>query len=186
VLEVDATLVATAASEVPGLISDLCPAESQFFRRTIDEPRHVVAVALSPHGIECPAITVAERGLLSAVVEITPPGTDARRLLLLGRPGTADALDDEIAERFISAALPLVGDLQPSLKEFAVVRRRVTRFDVGHYRGVARVRQEQEQRFDARRVLLCGDYLVAPHAEGAVTAGIRGAEDLLSRLSSES
>jgi hypothetical protein len=95
-------------------------------------------------------------------------------------------LDDEIAERFISAALPLVGDLQPSLKEFAVVRRRVTRFDVGHYRGVARVRQEQEQRFDARRVLLCGDYLVAPHAEGAVTAGIRGAEDLLSRLSSES
>ena len=58
----------------------------------------------------------------------------------------------------------------------------VPAFTVGHYRGAARLRQEQTQRFAGRHTLLCGDYLVAPHAEGAAVAGVRAADELLAAL----
>lgn len=61
----------------------------------------------------------------------------------------------------------------------------VPAFSVGHYRGAARLRREQTQRFAARHLLLCGDYLVAPHAEGAAVAGVRGADELLAALAQQ-
>ena len=60
-----------------------------------------------------------------------------------------------------------------------------TQFGVGHYRGVSRLLREQERRFAERRVVLCGDYLVGPHAEGAVSAGERAACALLGRLADQ-
>jgi predicted NAD/FAD-dependent oxidoreductase len=55
-------------------------------------------------------------------------------------------------------------------------------FDVGRYRGIARFAEELEKRSEERRTFFCGDYLVAPHAEGAATSALRAADQVLRTL----
>ena len=81
------------------------------------------------------------------------------------------------AERAYPGLSKAVGSLRVRRVEHAVPQ-----FGVGHYRGIERLRREQLARFDKRRLLLCGDYLVAPHPEGAVRSGLRAAEELWPRL----
>jgi predicted NAD/FAD-dependent oxidoreductase len=57
----------------------------------------------------------------------------------------------------------------------------VPHFDVGRYRGIARLREEVAKQ-EGRRVVFAGDWLVAPHLEGAATSGIAAAEAALRTL----
>ncbi len=57
------------------------------------------------------------------------------------------------------------------------------RFDVGHYRALAKLRRiEQERAAEGRRLAFAGDYRVDPSWNGAVASGLRAAADTLASL----
>ncbi len=193
-LAADAVLVATAASHVPRLVASLCPAEERFLAGCRYQQRLQVTVALrervSPKDVW---IAAREGGGLSGTIDVTPEreSTAAGRgglLLLLARPTFARELWHDSDVNLCNTLLGSAEAIHPGLRE-RVVSLRVHRiadaipsFAVGHYRGIARLRAEQTRRFATRRIMLCGDYLVAPHAEGAAVAGTRAAAELLAAL----
>ena len=48
--------------------------------------------------------------------------------------------------------------------------------------GLARVRPQWHRQLAKRRVAFCGEYLVAPHAEGAAASGVRAAHEIIDLL----
>lgn len=198
-LTADGVVLATPASAVAALVPTLSPAEQSFFER---EPAYAarLQLALAIRG-ESPAAgawlaeTHAEFPPLSSVTRVAcPPGRDAANdaslLILSARSGFARAhwgdSDDSIAARLLECAARLDPGLRARTTAQALYRLReaTPRFDVYRYRGIERLRREQRAQCGARPVFFCGDYLVAPHPEGAVSSGVRAADDALAALAS--
>jgi len=187
-IEADAVVLAVPADQVCELVPNLFPAEELLFRSTAYEDRLQLAV-VTEGGSARPRDTLVRGdagGALAALVDVTPPEETGRRRLrlLLARrdrvPDLAAAGDVELTEALLSRAERVEPGLRRRVVSTHVCRleRAVPRFAPGHYRRVARLRREQERRFEARRLVFCGDYLVAPHLEGAVVSGERAAREL--------
>jgi protoporphyrinogen oxidase len=59
-------------------------------------------------------------------------------------------------------------------------RQAFPRFDVGRHREIARFRKfQRDLRARGRRLYFAGDYLVGPSLEGAVTSGLRAADQIV-------
>jgi len=93
---------------------------------------------------------------------------------------------DEIVEKDLVGLLQRLHPGSSSAVSFATVRRHreaFPRFDVGRYREIARFRGVQRDlRAGGRRLYFAGDYLVDPCLEGAVTSGIRAADQIVRDL----
>jgi oxygen-dependent protoporphyrinogen oxidase len=187
-IEADAVVLAVPADQVCELVPNLCPAEELLFRSTAYEDRLQLAVVTEGGGAQSRDVLVRgdPGGALGALIDVTPPeetGQRQLRLLLARRdrvPDLATAGDAVVTEALLSRAERVEPGLRGRVVSTRVCRlaRAVPRFAPGHYRRVARLRQEQGRRFEARRLVFCGDYLVAPHLEGAVASGERAAREL--------
>ncbi len=191
-IEADAIVLAVRADQVPELVPNLSPAEELLFRGTSYDDRLQLAV-VTEGGAARTRDTLLRGdpgGALAAMVDVTPPEeTDARRLrLLLARRARVQDLsaasDAEVTEALLSRAERVEPGLRRRVISTRVCRleRAVPCFKPGHYRRLARLRLEQAKRFRGRRLAFCGDYLVAPHLEGAVVSGERAARELTRSL----
>jgi oxygen-dependent protoporphyrinogen oxidase len=183
-VDADAVVVATRGDRVGALLAGLSPLGADVLARIGYATRLVLAVRTAgPGGARAPVTWVAGRegGLLAGIVE-----ADERVLLLVGRPGLASvhAPDDERGptQALLQAGERALPGLRRRLVERRLYRSARPRFDVGHYRAIARLRSEQARLLSVRRTALAGDYLVAPDPEGAVRSGLRAADELAATL----
>jgi oxygen-dependent protoporphyrinogen oxidase len=98
-------------------------------------------------------------------------------------------LSDEVIEKELSAELDRLQPGATAALDFAQVLRvrgARPRFDVGHYRALARLeRIESECRAEGRRMVLAGDYRMDPSWNGAAASGRRAAAALAGELLAE-
>jgi hypothetical protein len=193
-LEADAIVVAVPGPDVLLLAPPLSPYERLFFERARRVERSVLALRVRA-GEEPRApvvwIPARERGLLAGIARVPiEAGAGDEVLLLVAREGLERlfAANDEHGPR--EALLRRAEELVPGLRERVRSQRLFPRayaapaFDVGHYRAVARLREEQTRQLGSRPLVFGGDYLVAPHVEGELAAGLQAAEDTLQALAS--
>jgi oxygen-dependent protoporphyrinogen oxidase len=195
-LEVDAVVLATPATEVLKLVPELSPVEQAFFESATYAQRTSLAVVLEgPLNIPIPTVWVAAPGgkngsPLSAIMDLTPwqkgPAPSGLSLVLLcARSAFTEAhraaSDDEIANVLLEQA----ESFQPGFRR-RVRAPRLNReaqatpcFGVGRYRQIARFREERQRRESRKGLFFCGDYLVGPHLEAAVSSGLRAARDVI-------
>ena len=95
------------------------------------------------------------------------------------------ASDDQVCQALLSEAELVEPELARKALALRVHRMpdAVPCFGVGHYRRVADMQQDQLRRFRERPILFCGDWLVAPHAEGAAISGERTARQVAATMS---
>jgi protoporphyrinogen oxidase len=97
----------------------------------------------------------------------------------------AGAPDEVVAKDLLSVLARLVPQVQrdPWLVHVARFDPGMPRFDVGHFRKLARFRQVGcDQRAAGRRLYLAGDYLAGPWLDAALASGLRAADELLADL----
>lgn len=197
-LEADAVVLATPAP-VAGEIADplLRTVERECLARARYAAAIVAAVALERIVVGCATrIRVpAAEGWPVATIAVEPggagsPAPEGKELALLTAtdPWSRAHLEapDGVVEKDLVGLLQRLHPGASSAVSFARVwrhRRAFPRFDVGRYREIARFRRVQRDlRAGGRRLYFAGDYLVAPNLEGAVTSGLRAADQLLSDL----
>jgi oxygen-dependent protoporphyrinogen oxidase len=190
----DVVLLAGTPGEARALLPDPSPAEREMLGRLrsqarvqlalrVTGPRPVDAITWLPRASSAVVAAVVDRDALCA----SDRTGDARvwNAVLIARPEAATehirATDRALTDTLLYAAERHVPGLRARVEDAALWRVAVPSFDVGHYRAVARLRDEAAARPE-RAVVLAGDYLIAPHAEGAVAAGVRAADDGLRRL----
>lgn len=191
----DAAVVATPAP-VAASIADalLVSAERRFLGGVAYAPSLVFSAALCrPLGsrprLVAPPLD-SEVPLASLLVE---PGQRGERApagagiaTLRARGGfAADHLetpDEAIEKELLAGAARLWPALARSVEFGRLFRERhgTPRFDVGHFRGLARFRRVQDDRLaQGRRIAFAGDYLLHPSPEGALRSGENAADSLL-------
>ncbi len=194
-LVADVVVLAVPAPEAWRLLPFGTPAEELFFLRSGYASRPTLALVVEGQ-IDLPGATLwnprEATDRLAAVFRAATDGdTRARSLLLLvGRdePARTRAAEDErtLTETLVREAVRAL----PALAGRTGARRlyrhpqAIPHFDVGRYRGLARLREEIAKQ-EERRVVFAGDWLVAPHLEGAATSGIAAAEAALRTLTAE-
>jgi protoporphyrinogen/coproporphyrinogen III oxidase len=195
IIDADAVLLAGSAAEALALLPDPSPAEAVMLSQIRYQPRVQLTLRLAGPRPADPVLWIAPRAcpVLAAILDRgalcadeRDRGADVWTAVLVVRPEVAaDHLgtpERAFIDTVLYAADRQIPNVRSRVKALAAWRdASVPSFDVGHYRAVARLRVEAEARPD-RAVHLAGDYLVAPHAEGAVAAGVRAASDCLSRL----
>jgi len=191
-IEADATIIATPATQVEGIVEELLPAERLFFRQASYSDRLHLALTF-PRPVEgldgTSWITRSQGGPLSGVVDLTAlarseESSAGQLVLLIARPGEV-AAHSERTEREWTALLTARASLlhpglrtEPSSQRIYRLAESVPRFDVGSYQRIAAMRRDQGAAGE-RRLYLCGDYLVAPHPEAAVASAERAAAQLI-------
>ncbi len=190
IVEGDAVVLAVPAPEVRQLLQGLSPLEEVFFDSCRYVPRHVVVLPGTDESLEEPSvhwIPRSEEGPLAAILRIpadpNEPEVEAHALLV-ARPNAKAPSPTELARALCSAASAFDpwfsrADANPLLR---TISQFAPRFDVGHYQGLARVRPQWHRQLAKRRVAFCGEYLVAPHAEGAAASGVRAAHEIIDLL----
>ncbi len=167
----DAVVVAVGARDAQKLMTELSPREELFLEST----RHTKLDWLElPNDLgSASTVWVGRRsgGPLGAVVRI--PG----RTLLIARPDTEATTPEDLLEP--ARRLNLVDDEREADVRTSKI---APRFDVGRYQALARFRQDWDRSVFRRRVVLCGDYLVGPHAEAEIASGLRAARETLEVL----
>jgi predicted NAD/FAD-dependent oxidoreductase len=197
-LEARAVVLATPAPEIARLASGiLVAAERDALAGVRYAPSLAVAVALrkplGPHA-ELVRFPRAEGSPLeSALLEPGAGGgraPDGRGLAVLRASAafaaSAQELPDDTVEKELLGAFESV---HPGLRSAALfarvlrLRLALPRFDVGHYRSVARLESLwQELRSSGRRLYAAGDYLVDPSWSGAFASGERAARAVAADL----
>lgn len=193
-LDASAVVLALPAHSVLDLLPNPSPVEEVLLARCRNEPRTTLAVVADPAPPATASahwIPPAERGLLAGVFRVPLEAQRARGralFLLAGRPGL-DAVHGAGDERGATESLLRGAEwVLPGLRAAVSAQRlyrsadAVASFDVGHYRGIARLRDELAKRRDERRVFLAGDWMSAPHLEGAASSGLRAADAVLEAL----
>jgi oxygen-dependent protoporphyrinogen oxidase len=191
----DAVVIATPAPVARGIADPLLEtAERGFLARARHVAAIVVAVALDRTVVGCATRTriPASEGWPVAIIAVQPGGAGAPApegkelaLLIANERFSRTHLEesDEIVERDLVGLLQRLHPGSSSAVRFSAVRRHpraYPRFDVGRYREIARFRKlERDLRAEGRRLYFAGDYLVDPSLEGAVTSGLRAADQIL-------
>ncbi len=198
VLDAHAVVLATPAPEAARIAKPLLTAAE---RDALAGVRHAPALALAtalrrplgPHA-ELVRFPHAEGSPLETA--LLEPGAgggrapDGRGLAVLRATGAfgASAIDlpDETVEKELMDAFESV---RPGLRSATLwsrvlrVRQALPRFDVGHYRAIARLeRLSAELRAAGRRLYCAGDYLVDPSFAGALASGQRVARAVAADL----
>jgi oxygen-dependent protoporphyrinogen oxidase len=185
-LAADVAVLALPAAAVRACASELRPAEHAALERLGTGARVQLALRVRREPLRSAVCWIGSDRALAGIVDCTALAGDRtspeRTFALLAHPHLAEAArdtsDPALSTQLLAAAdryLPGLGADRPSGRLW---RREAPRFDVGHYRAVARLRAEAP-RATGRAWVLGGDDLVAPHAEGAVVAGTRAAEEAL-------
>ena len=188
-LAADVAVLALPAAEIRTVCDALTPAERISLDRMGTSPRLQLAVRVRGVAARPSPVSWIDSPALAGVVDCAALGgetqAEERTLVFLAQPRFAEASlecsDAELAEELLSAAEPHLPGLGAACLARRVWRLTVPRFDVGHYRAVTRLRAEAP-RVQGRAWVQGGDDLVAPHAEGAVVAGTRAAEEALLKL----
>jgi len=191
-LEADAVVLATDAAAAARIAGPaLASAETDHLESVRYEPLLSVAAGLSrtaasrPREIWVPrsepsplARVLLEPGLTGGRV---PPGRGLAWLRARREVCSAswDLPDDAVSKQLVEALCRLLPGWLRSVDFTRVFReeRAAPRFDVGHYRALARFEAVQRDRRAAGRALyFAGDHQVHPSAEGAVVSGERAAQ----------
>lgn len=189
-LAAEAVVLAVPAREALRLLPAPSPFEEIFLRASSGAPRATLAVLTEPAPrLPAPVLWIPARqgGLLAGVFEAERE-RDRSLLLLVGRPSLDRAHGASDVRGIVDSLLRGGEAALPGLRRAVRAERLVhledagAPFEVGHYRGIARLAEELEKGQDARRCFLAGDYLVAPHLEGAATSGLRAAGAVLRAL----
>jgi predicted NAD/FAD-dependent oxidoreductase len=190
IVEGDAVVLAVPAPEVRRLLQGLSPLEELFFDSCRYVPRQSVVLRTPDESRDQPAvhwIPRSEGGPLCAILRIPANPDDPEpvaRTLLVARPEAGANSPTELARSLCRAA----ARLDPALCRVEAdppprtVSQLAPRFSVGHYQALAHVRTHWQRQLPRRRIAFCGEYLVAPHAEGAVASGVRAAHEILDLL----
>jgi protoporphyrinogen oxidase len=171
------------------LLPDPSPASREAAEQLHPASALVLALATDA-GLSLPAravfVPAREGGELAGVLDATPRGESGSRLLhLVARPGLharhGHRPDDELAHFLIESATRVLPGVSGRIEAQRLHRlpRALPGFGVGHYRALARIRKALNERPESR-VLLAGDWLVAPHLEGELASGLRAAAELCS------
>jgi oxygen-dependent protoporphyrinogen oxidase len=186
----DVVVLGVPAAEAWRLLAFGTPAEELFFLRSAYANRPTLALVVAGD-VDLPGgalwIPRESSSRLAAVFRAATDGDPRGRslLLLVGRdePHTRSADDGALAEGLAREALRALPALAGRIGARRLYRHpgAIPRFDVGRYRGIARLREEVAKQ-EERRVVFAGDWLVAPHLEGAATSGIAAAEAALRTL----
>jgi protoporphyrinogen oxidase len=185
-VEADAVVLAVPPPAVPALSEDLTHIEREDLAALGGSMGYVVALH-SARALQ-PATTLtwtawSRQEPLACILDATPTGTGSGSILLLRARLRASVPVDEIrlADELVAAAERFVPGLRGSVRERRIVKLSGARFEVGHFRRVARLRAQAARR-GQRRLVLCGSDYVGPHAEGSIASGERAAEDVLAQL----
>jgi oxygen-dependent protoporphyrinogen oxidase len=182
----DAVVLAVPAPEVRRLMPGLSPREEVFFDSCRYVPRHVLVLPSTKESLDQPEvhwIPRSEGGPLSAILRIPAssrePDLEAHTLLV-ARPDAGARDPADLARSLCSAAAQLDPALSrvDAVPPLRTVPQFAPRFPVGHYQALAGVRPHWHRQLPERRIAFCGDYLVAPHAEGAAVSGVRAAHEV--------
>jgi oxygen-dependent protoporphyrinogen oxidase len=197
-IEAAAVVIATRAPAARHIAGDLLlTAERDFLARIDYVAAIVMAAALDRTEVYCSTRTrvPAIEGWPAAVVAIEPGGLRAPvpegkglAVVIANQQWSRAHLEapDEIVEKDLIGVLQRLHPGSSSAVSFAIVwrhREAFPRFEVGRYREIARFRKiQRDLRAGGRRLYFAGDYLVDPCLEGAVTSGLRAADQILSDL----
>jgi protoporphyrinogen/coproporphyrinogen III oxidase len=185
-LRADVAVLALPSAAVRACAEGLRPAERSSLERMTTGARVQLALRVRRPPLRAAVCWIGSDRALAGIVDCTALAGDLaapeRALALLAHPHLAETSrersDAALSAQLLAAAeryLPGLGAGRPAGRLW---RRDVPRFDVGHYRAVARLRAEAPLATD-RAWVQGGHDLVAPHAEGAVVAGTRAAEEAL-------
>ena len=185
-LAADVAVLALPSAALRACADALRPAERASLDRIATSPRVqlVVRARLAPRAAA--VCWIESDPALAGIVDCTALAgdgdADERTLALLAHPRLAERSrersDAELSAALLTAAERHVPGLGAARARDRLWRADVPRFDVGHYRAVARLRVEAA-RAPGRAWVQGGDDLIGPHAEGAVVAGTRAAEQAL-------
>lgn len=189
----DAVIVAVPAPRARKLVGCLSPLEQICLDEAPASPRlHVSAVITGRprerfRTVYFPDHRGRALALLADATPIDDRGAPRERSLLqlIARRSFARELfhasDEQVCQALISEAERVEPELARNALALRVHRMAdaVPSFGVGHYRRVADMQQDQQSRFSERPILFCGDWLAAPHPEGAATSAERTARQLL-------
>ncbi|MCP4003351.1 MAG: FAD-dependent oxidoreductase [bacterium] len=187
--EFDATVLAVPGFEVAKLVTELPPAQADVFKRSrYQNALHLAVMAdgrLGPPG-GITWIPQREGGELAGMINVTPPGTNDASLLLLIARHTLPARhghrpDDELSSFLLESAERVYPGIRRSLRSKRLIRleQLVPHFGIGRQREISRLYADPGS---DRRLFFCGDYLVAPHLEGALASAQRAADDAIRAL----
>ncbi len=189
-----AVVLAVPADEALRLLPGPNPAEERILRSARRQDALLVAIA-TPGGIEGTPPPVAwfasgAEPVLAGSLELDGSRPGAGRLLVAGRwlaSRQAQLDDEEISRIALQAAERLHPGIAARTRSSAVLRlpRHMPCFEPGRFRAIARLHSEAARR-PGRRVVLCGDWLVGPHAEGAIASAERAARDVLAHTAAAS
>lgn len=197
-LEADAVVLAVPAPVAREVADSLLRTpEREFLMRSRYAAAIAVSVALDRSVVGCATRTriPAEEGWPAAMIAVEPggPGTPApegkERAVVVAHDTWSRAhleAPDDLVEKEL---LGLLQRLHPGAGSAACFtstrrhRRAFPRFDVGRYREIAQFRRiQRDLRGAGRQLYFAGDYLVDPSLEGAVTSGLRAADQVLADL----
>ncbi len=197
-IEADAVVLATPAPAARAIADPLLEtAERELLARVRYLAAIVMAVALDKTVVGCATRTRIPRSegwpAVSIAVEPGGPGGPApegKELAVVTAcdPWSRAHLEapDEIVGKDLLGLLQRLHPGSSSAVSFTAVwrhRRAFPCFEVGRYREIARFRKlQRELRARGRRLYFAGDYLVDPSLEGAVTSGLRAADQILGDL----
>jgi glycine/D-amino acid oxidase-like deaminating enzyme len=192
-LDADAVIVSCAADAVPQLLEDLSPAEEEALSQLAYTTRVTLRLRAGGDLLEGAAVGWVPRPFGGLLAGLLRAGADT--WLLAARPSIerawAGPKGQAAADALLRDAQRLLPGLRSSgeggeaaggVRDLRLQRRRVPRFDVGHFRRLERLRSEEARRFAERPIAFAGDWAVAPDPEGEACSGQRAADRVLDAL----